>query len=788
MGTTARTSRGLTGATLTLGLSLSLALTGCSGDATKHPPPTHSQASDLTTDPPGLRPDTESVAVPLKHYASCDEALATLRLAQAAVNAARRTSNGADPSQGRERYGSLAPGNTAAPGNAPAAAAPAPGANPGADSAPGSAPGSAPNVAPNAAPNAGANPEAKPGSSQSASPDHSTTNTAEPGVDEPDTVKTDGKAIVSVSRGTVYIVSTSDKRILGSVPLPSTIAIGPDGGSTDSSGNTSSSGNTGSSGKTGSSGSSGSTGSPGNTGTGSSTTTSSRPYYPGVDGTDQLLMAGDRVLAISRTPAGPAYPAADGDVIVPGARPVTAAQTRFTLIDTSDPTRPKVVSTLRLTGDFVDARMMGTTVRAITRTNPVVPETGSGTGWLPGYELQSHIGGAGGAQSITDGTVDCAAISHPDVYSGTSLLSLTTFDLGAAANRYSLGTGSPVSVVADGDTVYATGSSLYIANDLHAWQAVPLIRPGLQLEGSTAVAPADPYLPPTSRTEVYKFDVSGSGAPRPVASGSVPGWLLNQYSLSEYQGNLRIATTSGSYQDHADLSSSSAVYVLAPRGDALARIGAVTGLGQGEKIYSVRFAGPIGYVVTFRQMDPLYVVDLRDPAHPKTAGQLELTGYSSYLHPVDDKTLIGLGQAATTAGRRLGTQVSLFDVSDPSAPRLTARYELPAAYSGAEGDPHAFLYWKPTGMLVVPVSQSSDGLDGSASGALVLRVADGRIAEEGVVKHAGRTGDATFGSIPSVEQITRSLVANDTLWTVSGAGLLASNGLTLEDMGWIPYP
>ncbi|GAA1973326.1 beta-propeller domain-containing protein [Catenulispora subtropica] len=738
MGTRARTCRGLTGAALAIGLTL----TGCS-PSTGHPgtpPTTHSTGTTGGTGSTGgtggttqLQGDIESAAVPLQRYASCDEALATLRLAQHAATAHSKATGGVAPpgtitaplAPGQERDQSAAP-NAGAEDSAPKAAAPATGAT---------APG---------------------GADPTQSPDHSTTNTAEAGVDEPDTVKTDGKLIVSVAQGTVYVVGTSDKRIMGSVVLPASLYPNSSPGANDD-----------------------------------SPPSSPRAYYPGTDGSDQLLLSGDRVLAISRVAYGGIeryY--GEGDSYAPSSPALgSGPQTRFTLIDISDPAHPKVVSTLRQDGDFVDARMMGTTVRAVTRTNPIVPQTGSGTDWLPHYELQSHLAGAGGAQSVSDGTVDCAAVSHPDVYSGTSLVSLETFDLGAPAGRYSLGTGNPVSVVADGETVYATGSSLYIANDLHAWQSVPLIRPGLPVLGSaTATTPADPYRLPISRTEIYKFDVSGTGAPRPVASGSVPGWLLNQYSLSEYQGNLRIATTDGAYQDHADATSSSAVYVLAPHGDTLARIGAVTGLGQGEKIYSVRFAGPVGYVVTFRQMDPLFVVDLRDPAHPKAAGQVELTGYSSYLHPVDDKTLIGLGQASTASGRRLGTQVSLFDVSDPSAPRLAARYELPDAYSSAEGDPHAFLYWKPTGMLVVPVSQGSEAFAGSANGALVLRVGDGRITEEGFVKHAGRTGGATFGSIPGVEQITRSLVANDTLWTVSGAGLLASNGLTLEDMGWIPYP
>ena len=693
MRTRARTFRGLTGAALTL----SLTLTGCS----------HSAGT-----PPRLQTDIESAAVPLKHYASCDEALATLRLAQRAAASRPRHFTAAEP-------GAVAP---AAPGMGTD--------QPGSDSAKQSA--------------AAASPDS---SNPGTSPDHSTTNTAEPGVDEPDTVKTDGKVIVTAAHGVVTVVSTSDKRILGSVQVPEAVLSS----------------------------------------------------YQSEGDTDQLLLSGDRVLVIGQAPFAddPADPAGSGDTAGsdgqdPGDGPAAGGPlTRFTLVDIGDPAHPRVVSTLRMSGTFVDARMTGGVVRAVTRSNPVVPEaaspgTGSGTGWLPHYRLESHLGGAGGAPSVTDGTVDCASLRHPDVYSGTALLSLETFDLGAPAARYSLGTGSPVSVVADGDTVYATGSSLYIANDLHRWQNVPLIRPGLLATGSAAVA--NPYLPPAARTEVYKFDISGTAAPRPVASGSVPGWLLNQYSLSEYQGNLRIATTDGAYKDHADAGSSSAVYVLAPHGNTFVRIGAVTGLGQGEKIYSFRFAGPVGYVVTFRQMDPLFVIDLRDPAHPRTAGQLELTGYSSYLHPVDDRTLIGLGQAATATGRRLGTQVSLFDVSDPSAPRLAARFELPEAYSGAEEDPHAFLYWKPTGLLVVPVSQSSDRFAGSASGALVLRVGDGRITEEGFVEHAGRSGGATFGSIPGVEQITRSLVANDTLWTVSGAGLLASNGLTLEDMGWIPYP
>jgi uncharacterized secreted protein with C-terminal beta-propeller domain len=264
-----------------------------------------------------------------------------------------------------------------------------------------------------------------------------------------------------------------------------------------------------------------------------------------------------------------------------------------------------------------------------------------------------------------------------------------------------------------------------------------------------------------------------------VAAGTVPGWPVNQYSMSEYQGDLRIATTTGT---------SSAIYVLAANKDngTLRQIGSLTGLGHGERLYAVRYLGPVAYLVTFRQTDPLFTVDLRDPTAPREVGELKLTGYSAYLHPVDDKTLIGLGQAANAEGVVQGTQVSLFDVSDPAAPALKARFILPGAHSTAENDPHAFLYWPKTGMLVLPLVGANALLDGGSGGALVLRIGADSITETGIV--GGPRVPYRPDGTADVQRITRALVVDDTLWTVSGAGLAASNGATLADIGWIPYP
>ncbi len=142
-------------------------------------------------------------------------------------------------------------------------------------------------------------------------------------------------------------------------------------------------------------------------------------------------------------------------------------------------------------------------------------------------------------------------------------------------------------------------------------------------------------------------------------------------------------------------------------------VGQVGGIGRDERIYAVRFIADRGYVVTFRQIDPLYVVDLSNPNAPTVAGELEMTGYSAYLHPVGDGLLLGVGREATEWGGLLGTQVSLFDVSDANAPRLVDRFALEGdGGSEVEWDHHAFLYWEPEQVAVIPIQYSRE-IDGT---------------------------------------------------------------------------
>lgn len=551
---------------------------------------------------------------------------------------------------------------------------------------------------------------------------YSTTNTHEAGVDEPDLVKTDGDRVITVTRGVLRVVDATTRKVSATLRL-----------------------------------------------------------VPREQSWDQaeLLIHGDRALVLFQ--GGGYFPAAAKT------RPGATGPT-YVLVDLSG--EPRVLGSMTVHGQHVDARQVGSAVRLVVRSQPEIafPEYKRGESdeevleanrravlsapaeaWLPSYEVE-----AGDARRTA--RVSCDRVSHPSAFTGTSMLTIHTLDLAAAEPFGSL---APISVAADGDTVYGTATSLYVSSNPSWW----LARPVDVVTDSPSPTPTSP----PERTEVHRFDVTAPGAPRYVASGAVPGRLLNQYSMSEYDGHLRVATTSDAevFGSAGAGASRSGVYVL----DAatLTQTGAVTGLGRGERIYSVRFADDLGYVVTFRQTDPLYALDLRDPAAPKVTGELKITGYSAHLQPAGKGRLIGIGQEASEAGRTLGTQISLFDVGDPAAPAVLARYHQEKSGSEAEWDPHAFLYWPRTGLAVLPLtSWTEGGVVGSA--ALALRIADDGITKLGVVRHPGPAqNDGRDGFVPGDQGIRRSLVIGDSLWTLSDLGLKVSDAATLADQAWIPF-
>lgn len=179
-----------------------------------------------------------------------------------------------------------------------------------------------------------------------------------------------------------------------------------------------------------------------------------------------------------------------------------------------------------------------------------------------------------------------------------------------------------------------------------------------------------------------------------VISGEVPGKPLNQFSLDEENNYLRIATTLGDTWRYRD-SSINNLYVL---DNNLNIVGSVKGLGEGERIYAVRFIGDKAYIITYRETDPLYVLDLKDPKNPKILGKLKIPGYSTYLHPIGNNKLIGIGK---DENRKI--KISLYDVSNYENPKEIDKYSLPEYWSEALYNPHAILWDKDNKLFVIPV-------------------------------------------------------------------------------------
>lgn len=546
---------------------------------------------------------------------------------------------------------------------------------------------------------------------------HSTTNVQEAGVEEPDVAKTDGRLLVTAAGGELRLIDVTgtQPREVGRLAL--------------------------------------------------------------VEGAEQqyadatVLLAGDRVVVLVRQSTMIAYDAAVSSY--PGGVP--PATTAVLLVDISDPTAPVVESRLEVDGDYLDARMVDETVRLVVTSYPTLPfslteedwnrpedelternravvEQSTIDDWLPSYTFTG-----GDAEPVTGRLVGCEQLSRPDDFAGYSTLSVLTFDPAEG-----LSPDETVGVLTDGDTVYASQDRLYVATTRWGDPFGP---------DDGAIRPMPE--PGDVTTGIHAFDITGNVPARYLASGEVDGRIIGRYAMSEHEGVLRIATTLDSWTGGTD-TSESVLYTLEETDDGLVPLGQVGGLGRGEQIYAVRYFGDTGYVVTFRQVDPLYVLDLSDPASPAVTGELKITGYSAYLHDAGDDRLIGVGQEASADGQTVGAQVSLFDVADPAAPAKLDGHVVAGAWSQTEWDPQAFLFWADTGQVVVPLETAT------GSSALVVRLGDDTVTEQGRITRTEAPHDGWTW-------LRRTIVVGDTLYTVWQDGVQA-NGLTdLEPRGWLAF-
>jgi uncharacterized secreted protein with C-terminal beta-propeller domain len=300
----------------------------------------------------------------------------------------------------------------------------------------------------------------------------------------------------------------------------------------------------------------------------------------------------------------------------------------------------------------------------------------------------------------------------------------------------------------------------------------------------------------TQKTVVHKIAVS-NGNFEYKSRGEVPGTVLNQFSMDEYNDNFRIATTvTSDFRSGATLNN---VYVLDP---SMSIIGKLENLARTERIYSARFIGDRLYLVTFRQIDPLFVIDLSNPTNPKVLGELKIPGVSQYLHPYDENHIIGVGKDAIgidEGGREFalfqGVKMSLFDVSDVASPKevSTVNFGNRGTESEVLYDHKAFLFSKERNLIVLPVtlyvttptpptpdlSSAYGEYDSSSAFVIELTLENGFVIKGSVVHHEKDDKEPYYYYGPPVR---RSMYIDNVLYTLSD-GLLKMNDLdTLKEI------
>ncbi len=408
-----------------------------------------------------------------------------------------------------------------------------------------------------------------------------------------------------------------------------------------------------------------------------------------------LYLRDGKVVALTGTYGE--FATADGtesnDVIGGASAPVfSRPQTIVTVIDVSSPSQPAVLSETRFEGSVSSSRMIDGTLYLVVanfqsyfyddlpflgRIGFAVPQITSEQ-VLPRFERVAD----GDAQSSGD-VLDWQDLYRPADPDGFGIVTVISLDVDNNAAFTAKG------VVAEPGLIYSSLDALYLTDTNY------------NFFGDTR-----------DTTDIYKFAYN-NGAAEPVATGSVPGRILNQYSMGEYNGYLRVASTVGPTFSVEGLTSEStnAVYVLGQTDGELTIVGSVDNIAPRETIQSARFLGDRGYVVTFEQIDPLFTLDLADPTNPRVVGELKVPGFSTFLVPVDDDHLLAVGQYVPPPGEFApwAVQLSLFDVSNFASPTLMDNVIIGkdnGAYSEALYDPKAFTYFPESNLIAFPVSMN----------------------------------------------------------------------------------
>ena len=551
-----------------------------------------------------------------------------------------------------------------------------------------------------------------------------------------------------------------------------------------------------------------------------------------------MLLDGDRLVVISRVSAwniprdNPLYGAMEWDEAYYSWR--TNSLTKFSVYDISDRVHPELDRELFIEGNYISAREVDGTIRTISHA---WMDTSGLKGWLDlpaGYwdldyedpkrleirqkvayetmvendrviddmtldDLVPRIYERQGDQVLTFSLTeqDCASFTAPTDGFSSGVNSIFSFDLGSENFDFDAD-----HIIGNYPMVYSSTDTLILTeNSWNSWWF-------WNSEDNDEA------------TNIHMFDISDPGSTTYVASGRIDGTINDQFSISEFDGIIRIASTEGQWGrwwlDNPEPMTSNVV-TLQPTTDAaghttLAIIGQIEGIAPNETIWSARFVGDRAYIVTFENMDPLWTIDLSDPANPTIMGELKIPGVSTYIHPLSNDTLltIGMGPADLVTGEGLdwrNVRLSLFDVSDFNNPLETTTLTIsPVAdvdnrcwsWSSSEAtyEHKAFQYWAPKSMVAIPMNTYTSGYYDYETRTYVD--CDREWVSKLMLTNVTETSLTSYGEVDHSEfydseeywwnsyNIRRSIFMGDFVYAISANGITATNLSTMENSASIP--
>ena len=426
------------------------------------------------------------------------------------------------------------------------------------------------------------------------------------------------------------------------------------------------------------------------------------------------------------------------------------------MFDVSDKENPKLERSLEFEGSYLSSRKIADKVYFVINSYPnyyALAENAKPEDVIPTYRERNS--GEIIQENIERASTDlrpiapCSEIAYFPPLQAQSFMTLASVSMNNIGSEVEKQT-----IVGSGQNVYASPKNWYVAEVQYNYGILPLgvgiatriaststVEPATatqtepasdetttigsneettveeQNPDETIVEPEPVPLPspipdifpiePTEKTIVHKFSLN-DGKIEYLGNFEAKGTILNQFSMDEFNDNFRIATTIHRWSNEGRNVSSNNVYVFNPD---LKQVGSLEELAPGETIYSVRFAGERGYIVTFKKVDPFFVIDLSSPENPKVLGNLKIPGYSNYLHPIDATHIIGVGKEAEASKQGdfawyLGMKLAVFDVTNPENP--VQMHSITIGDRGTDSaalyDHKAFLYDKEKNLLVIPIA------------------------------------------------------------------------------------